>query len=60
MKHQTPRGVKVVRVIEVRAIRGEGTEKDPVREVVQFWSFDGMLLAEKDELSFPGVHCGDS
>lgn len=50
MKHETPRNVKVVRVIEVRSLRGGGSEEDPVREVVQYWSFDGVMLAEKDKL----------
>lgn len=41
-------GVRVIRVIETRAIRGSGTEEDPVREIVQYWDFEGNLLAEHD------------
>ena len=26
-----------------------GTEKDPVREVVQYWDFEGNFLAEMDK-----------
>ena len=28
---------KVIQVIETKSKRGLGTEKDPVREVVQYW-----------------------
>jgi hypothetical protein len=49
MTHETPRSVKVIRVIEVVAIRGAGVEGDPVREVRQYWSLDGVMLAEKDK-----------
>lgn len=46
-----PRGTdsaRVIQVIETRAIVGVGIPGDPVREVVQYWSFDGEKLAEKD------------
>jgi hypothetical protein len=38
----------MMEVIEVRAIRGNGIDV-PVRIVVQYWSKEGKLLAEKDE-----------
>lgn len=47
-----PRGVdcaRVISVIETKAIRGLGVEEDPVRQVIQYWSMEGKLLAEKDE-----------
>ncbi|KAK9679495.1 hypothetical protein QE152_g40009 [Popillia japonica] len=50
-KSVRPRGVdmaKVIPVIETRSIRGRGEEDDPVREVFQYWDFDGKLLAERD------------
>lgn len=31
-----------------KAKRGIGTKKDPVREVTQYWDFDGNFLAEMD------------
>lgn len=40
---------KVIQVIETKAERGLGVEKDPVREITQYWSLDGKLLAERDE-----------
>ena len=46
-----PEGTKsarVIQVIETKAKRGLGTEKDPVREVTQYWDFDGNFLAEMD------------
>ena len=46
-----PNGVKeakVIQVIETKATRGLGTEKDPVRDVTQYWDLDGNFLAEMD------------
>ena len=46
-----PRGTdsaRVVSVIETRALRGIGTEKDKCRIVIQYWDFEGNLLAEND------------
>ncbi len=31
---------KVIQVIETKAKRGLGTEKDPVRDVVQYWDLE--------------------
>lgn len=42
------RGVKVIQVIEVISLRGKGTEDEIYREVIQYWSLDGVLLAEHD------------
>lgn len=54
-----PNGVKeakVIQVIETKATRGLGTEKDPVRVVTQYWALDGTFLAEMDlELCIPLV-----
>ena len=45
---RTPDSVKLIRVIEVKAIRGTGIDSDPVRIVLQIWSLDGKLIAEND------------
>lgn len=51
------RSAKVIQVIETKAERGFGTEKDPVREVTQYWDFDGNFLAEMDtELLIPQIN----
>lgn len=42
------KSAKVIQVIETKAKRGLGTEKDPVRDVTQYWDFDGNFLAEMD------------
>lgn len=50
-KHAIPRGTdsaKVIQVIETISIKGEGTKKDPVRIIYQYWDFNGKLLAIKD------------
>ena len=49
--NKRPDGTKSARdiqVIETKAKRGLGTEKDPVREVTQYWDLDGTFLAELD------------
>jgi hypothetical protein len=45
---ETPRAARVVEVIETRAVRGHGTEDDLIREVAQYWSRAGEMLAEND------------
>ena len=44
-----PTEVRVINVIEVKAKKGLGIEKDPVREVIQYWDFQGNFLAEMDK-----------
>jgi hypothetical protein len=45
------RMAQVIEVIETRAVRGNGESTgDPIREVYQYWSRDGKLLAEHDTL----------
>ena len=51
LRLQTPQRAKVMQVIRTEATRGTGdpeTMDDPVRLVYQYWSLDGMLLAEYD------------
>ena len=43
-----PTEVRVINVIEVKAKKGLGIEKDPVREITQYWDMDGNFLAERD------------
>ena len=48
-----PRGTdkaEVMQVIKTISILGEGTEKDPVRYIYQYWDFKGKLLASHDTL----------
>lgn len=42
------RSAEAIQVIRTVALRGEGVESDPAREVTQYWSLDGELLAESD------------
>lgn len=41
---------KVIQVIETKSIIGSGVASDPYRIIIQYWDFNGNLLAE----------CGDS
>lgn len=50
-KPATPRGTdsaEIAVVIKTTALKGSGGEDDPCRCIVQFWDFDGTLLAEND------------
>jgi hypothetical protein len=51
VRPETPRSVERISVIRVIAARGYGTDEDMVREVIQYWSDDGELLAERDPVS---------
>ena len=42
---------QVVEVIRTTALRGDGTEAYPARQVVQYWTLDGKLLVEIDPTS---------
>lgn len=49
-----PRGTdnaEVMQVIRTKSLLGEGTEKDPVRYIYQYWDFEGNLLASHDTLN---------
>ena len=46
------KSAKIIQVIETKALRGMGTEKDPVRDVTQYWDLEGNFLAEMD-----AMHC---
>ena len=40
---------EVVQVIRTNLLRrGDGTEKDPIRVITQYWSMEGDLLWEHD------------
>lgn len=41
-------GAKMIDVIEVILVRGEGTQQDPLRKVLQYYDKNGNLLAEND------------
>ncbi len=42
---------EVIQVIKTISIMGEGTPKDPVRYIYQYWDFKGNLLASHDTLN---------
>lgn len=37
--------VKVVQVVEVKSLAGDGEKASPMYEVTEYYSFDGQLLA---------------
>lgn len=42
------KSARIIQVIKTKSIRGLGTEKDPVRDVTQYWVLEGNFLAEMD------------
>jgi hypothetical protein len=36
---------RVIQVVEVVSIIGEGVKGDPIREVIEYFDFDGVILA---------------
>lgn len=49
-KYDDSVSARVIQVIETISVRGKGTVNDPMRPVRQYWSFDGKLLADDDEV----------
>ena len=49
MRMPNQRGAKVIQVIHVETLEGEGTEKNVARLVHWYYSLDGSLLAIRDE-----------
>lgn len=48
----TPRGcdsARVEQVIVTKALKGAGTENDPCREVIQYWTLDGELIVTRSQ-----------
>jgi len=39
---------KIIQVIETVSLRGKGTTEDPIRNVIEYWAFNGDKLAEND------------
>lgn len=48
MRSSPIESAKVIRVIEIREVRGSGATNDPVRVATSYWSLDGKKLAERD------------
>lgn len=42
-------GARLIEVIVVYGIKGQGTEKDPVRRVFEYWTKDGKKIAEIED-----------
>jgi hypothetical protein len=42
-------GAKLIQVIETDNLRGKGTAEEPFRRVMQYYTPEGELLAERDD-----------
>lgn len=40
---------ELISVIKTISTKGDGTENDPYRRVVQYWTVDGELLCEEND-----------
>ena len=36
--------LKTLKIIKIEVIIGDGTEKNPIREITQYWTLNGKLL----------------
>lgn len=43
------RQVKIIEVIQVKRVIGEGIDEDPARIIWEYYTFDGKLLARNDD-----------
>jgi len=48
MDNSRVRSAQVMSVIVVRSVTGKGIQEDPAREITQYFSLDGELLATVD------------
>ena len=42
---------RIIEVIEVVEVRGEGREDSPIREVITYWLPDGIKIGEQDPIN---------
>ena len=42
------RTCQLIRVVQLEFVRGLGVEGDPIRLVTQYWTEQGVLIAEQD------------
>lgn len=52
IEKEPPTLVEVATVIHVRTSRGDGSENNPVRGIVQFWTLEGELIAETESNNY--------
>jgi hypothetical protein len=43
-----PETVKIIQVIQIETIVGQGIPDDPVRKVIQYWTLQGKLIGEDE------------
>lgn len=49
MHRKGTQSAKVIEVIETKSVIGSGIASDPYRIIIQYWDFNGDLLAECDD-----------
>jgi hypothetical protein len=50
---------RVIQVVEVKSIIGEGVTGDPVRQITEYYDFDGTRLARTESLNTLNAKIGE-
>lgn len=48
VEHRPPDSVEIVKLIKIKAVRGNGSESNPVRRVELYYTLEGEFLYEID------------
>ena len=51
VEHRPPDSVEIVKLIKIKAVRGNGSHNNPVRGVELYYTLNGEFLFEIDENS---------
>ena len=41
---------KVIAIVETKSKKGDGTGESPYRTITRYWTLDGKLISEKEEV----------
>lgn len=55
-KHKSD-AVKMIKVIEVKTVIGNGERENPFRCITEYWSLNGRLLAVDDPSGWENSEC---
>ncbi len=56
LKHKSDT-VNIIQVIEVKTVLGNGEKENPFRNITEYWSLTGDLLAVNDPSSWEDSKC---
>lgn len=41
------KNVKIVNIVKIEGVVGDGTDKNPVRRIAQYWDMNGIKIGEE-------------